>query len=94
MASTPDGPRYVVGLRDKDDPCCYKDTIEGEKEGEAKEKAEALAAKEGRATIVYDRKEMAIIHRVAGPVDTSKPAPPPPIQKRGRGKKPKQELTS
>jgi hypothetical protein len=77
-----DGPRYVVGLRDVKDPSLYKDTIQGDKEGEAKLKAEELAAKEGRATIVYDRKEQQIIYRVAAATET--PKEPEVPKKRGK----------
>lgn len=89
MASTPDGPRYVVGLRSKTDPCCYKDMIEGEKEGEAKQQADELAVTEQRATIVYDRKLMAIIYRVPGPeIAKQEPVSPPETPaKRGKNKR-------
>lgn len=83
-----DGPRYVVGLRDVKEKNLYKDMIEGEKEGEAKQQAEELAAKEGRATIVWDRKNLEIIYRVAGkddPVEKQEPPKPEP-KKRGRRK--------
>jgi hypothetical protein len=82
-----DGPRYVVGLRDPKQSNLYKDMIEGEKEGEAKQQAEELAAKEGRATIVWDRKNHEVIHRVAGkddPVEKQETKPEP--KKRGRRK--------
>ncbi len=55
--------RYVIGLQDTKDPCCYKDVLEGDKQGETIEKAQNIADKEKRKTIVYDRKEMLIIHR-------------------------------
>lgn len=62
MPSTPDGPRYVVGLQDKADTSCYKDIYECETECESLEKAQAEADANKRKTIVYDRKLFSIIH--------------------------------
>ena len=59
-----DGPRYVSGLQDIKESNCYKDFFEGENEKEAIEKAQEEADKVKRKAIVYDRKEMKIIHRL------------------------------
>ena len=88
MASTPDGRRYVAGLQDTVDPCCYKDFYEGEKQGEAIEKAQAAADKHRRKAIVYDRKGMGIIHRCTPiPIEGEQlatAAPVKPMRKRGK----------
>ena len=87
MASTPDGPRYVASLQDVTDPSCYKDFFEGEKQEEAKERAEAKAKEAGRSTLVYDRKAMAIIHKVVVSLSSvNSPQPVVPSLKRGRRK--------
>jgi hypothetical protein len=91
MASTPDGPRYVASLQDVADPVCYKDFFEGEKQEEAKEKAEAKAQEAGRSTLVYDRKAMAIIHKVTVERADAPAAKVAPVKPSTRGKKRKSD---
>jgi hypothetical protein len=84
-----EGPRYVAGLRDKTDLCCYKDFFETEKFEEAKQEADAAADKNKRNTIVYDRKLMEITYRKVVQEEV-KAAPPPKPQKvfrKGKAKK-------
>lgn len=54
--STPDGPRYTVGLRSDTDPCCYKDFFETETLSEAKEEAKKAVDKYSKGVIIWDRK--------------------------------------
>ena len=66
--STPDGPRYTVGLRSDTDPCCYKDFFETEVLSEAKEEAQKAVAKYNKNVIIWDRKGCAgIIERYQAP---------------------------
>ena len=57
-------PRYDVALQKPDDLCCYKDFHHTDTLLEAKEVAERKATETGRATIVYDRRDFLIVHRV------------------------------
>lgn len=70
-------PRYVVGLQDTKDPCCYKDVEELDKEGQAKALADEIAKREGRPCIVYDRKPFdgGIIYRTGEAPKTARPEP-------------------
>lgn len=66
--STPDGPRYTVGLRSDTDPCCYKDFFETEVLSEAKEEAQKAVEKYSKGVIIWDRKGCTgIIERYESP---------------------------
>lgn len=66
--STPDGPRYTVGLRSDADPCCYKDFFETETLSEAKEEAKKAIDKYNKGVIIWDRKGCTgIIERYEAP---------------------------
>jgi hypothetical protein len=88
-----EGPRYVAGLRDKTDLCCYKDFFETEKFEEAKQEADAAADKNKRNTIVYDRKLMEITYRKVVQEEV-KAAPPKPQKVFRKGKAKKEEEPS
>lgn len=84
-------PRYTVGLQKDKEPNCYVDFAETNTLSEAKEKAEKKTAETGKATIVYDRKEGCITHKVAGTAPSVVTPPPttpePEPKKRGRPRK-------
>ena len=87
MASTLDGPRYIAGIQDEKDKCCYKDFFETETLYEAKEKADEKSEKVNRSAIVFDRKLMEIVHRKVIEVAVESPKKKPEIQRRGKKKK-------
>jgi len=91
MASTPDGPRYVTGIQDEKEKCCYKDFYETETLYEAKEKADEKSDKVNRSAIVFDRKLMEIVHRKVVQTVVGVPKKPE-LPHRGKKKKVKPEV--
>ena len=75
--------RYDVSLQTEKDPTCYKDFYYCDTLTEAKEKADKEGSKVGRRVMVYDRKEIAIVHRYI--------PPPPPPEVKDEEKKPEKK---
>ena len=73
-----DGPRFVVGLQSKDDPCCFKDFFESDVLKRVKEEGQKAVEKHNRAVLIFDRKDPSGIVRIEPdkpPEEVVKPAP-------------------
>ncbi len=86
-----DGPRYVAGLRDPNDPTCYKDFFEGDKLAEVQAEADSAAERQKRNTIVYDRKMHDIIYRKVVQEEAKAAQPSKPAKTFRKTKKQKKE---
>lgn len=73
-----EGPRYDVGLRKADDPCCFANVDHADDLPAAKRIAEAVKEREGRDTVVWDRAEMEVVWPPGGFPPKPQQGPPPP----------------
>lgn len=68
-----EGGRYDVALQDAKDKTLFRDFHRTDKKGEAEAIAEAKAKDEGRDTMVWDRKDCWVVHRVVVPPKVEEP---------------------
>lgn len=81
-------PRYDVSLQKEDELNCYQDFHNCASLSEAKEVAEVRAKETGRAVIIYDRREYAIVHHIPAVVkEVATPQETPVVTKKKKGKK-------